>query len=82
MRRVAGNPPQMMRLGTSAGADRRTQWAIRQWSREYPPFGAATGTPWSHPSGAQNWPIGRRTASRQRALMHDMRVIFVRILAG
>src|SRR6266487_1552139 len=33
------------------------------------PIWVATGTRWSHPWCAQNWPIGRRTASRQRALM-------------
>jgi len=29
-------------------------------------FGVATGTRWSHPWYAQNLPIGRRAAGRQR----------------
>ena len=32
----------------------------------YPPFGAATGMPWSHPSCSQNWPIGAHSPSPTR----------------
>ena len=44
--------------------------------------GAATGTRWSHRSCAQNWPIGRRAASRRRALMADVSKFAGRLAAA
>ena len=70
-------------LGSLSGRTPAVQGCARLWqsyargsqapaSREQvrePTFCAAAGTRWSHPSLRAELPIGRRTASRQRALM-------------
>jgi hypothetical protein len=50
-----------------------TEWQVNKNARR--PACAATGTPCSHPSRAQNWPIGRRTARCQRALINVRRLL-------